>query len=100
MDPLRKCQLIVDLLLSSVKKLSLDLKSDLTEQVTDSEGGFYSKNPLQNSGCALALEDVSVLFTNDVPRECGKVFPSSHPGNGCFSEGVCIQILPLHLQCD
>lgn len=30
-----------------------------------------------------ALKDAGV-FTNDVPGEYGKVFPSSHPGCGCL----------------
>lgn len=56
-------------------------------------------------------EDTEV-FTNDVPRDLGEVFPSSHPGNGCWqslrrfiSQLLCPALSSshsesLHLQCD
>lgn len=43
-----------------------------------------------------ALENVGV-FTNNVPGENGEVFPSSHPGNGCWQSFHWFISQPLNL---
>lgn len=57
------------------------------------KGGFHVHNAPRQS--AWVLEDTK-LFTNDVPREYSKVFPSSHPGNRCWQKFYWFLYLPLN----
>lgn len=69
------------------------------EQATEAKEDFTSEMlktaPTKCLGSARklwALEDARV-FTNDVPGECGEVFPSSHPGNGFWQSFYCFFFL-------